>query len=231
MLLLFDIDGTLLLKGADAHAAAVIAALCEVWDVEPPQSAHGVEAAGRTDQAIARDILALAGIGPAEFDQRRDDFIVATASHYERLVPDDLSDRLAPHATDVLSQLSADKRYRCSLVTGNIQPVARLKLGAAGILYPFAEGQGGFGSDSDDRNDLPPIARMRAGQLWNGGDAWPAEQTVVIGDTPRDIACARADGALVVAVATGPFGADQLSDADVVLEDLLELDAALDSLS
>jgi phosphoglycolate phosphatase-like HAD superfamily hydrolase len=53
----------------------------------------------------------------------------------------------------------------------------------------------------------------------------------VIGDTPRDIACARADGALVVAVATGPFGADQLSDADVVLEDLRELDAALDSLS
>ena len=103
------------------------------------------------------------------------------------------------------------------------------KLGAAGILYPFVEGQGGFGSDSDDRNELPLIARMRAGQLWNGGDAWPAEQTVVIGDTPRDIACARADGALVVAVTTGPFGADQLSDADVVLEDLRELDAALQS--
>ncbi|MBJ7343302.1 MAG: haloacid dehalogenase-like hydrolase [Solirubrobacteraceae bacterium] len=230
MLLLFDIDGTLLLNGADAHAAAVVAALCEVWEVEPPPRAHGVEAAGRTDQAIARDILELAGVPAEEFDRRRDDFVLATGSHYERLVPDDLSDRLAPHATDVLSKLAVDQRYRCSLVTGNIQPVARLKLGAAGILYPFAEGQGGFGSDSADRNDLPPIARMRAGQLWNGGDAWPAERTVVIGDTPRDIACARADGALVVAVATGPFGADQLSEADVVLEDLRELDAALQSL-
>ncbi|MBJ7244013.1 MAG: haloacid dehalogenase-like hydrolase [Solirubrobacteraceae bacterium] len=230
MLLLFDIDGTLLLNGADAHAAAVIAALCEVWEVEPPPRAHGVEAAGRTDQAIARDILELAGVPAEEFDRRRDDFVLATGSHYERLVPDDLSDRLAPHVTDVLSKLAVDQRYRCSLVTGNIQPVARLKLGAAGILYPFAEGQGGFGSDSDDRNELPPIARMRAGQLWNGGDAWPAERTVVIGDTPRDIACARADGALVVAVATGPFGADQLSEADVVLEDLRELDAALQSL-
>ncbi len=231
MLLLFDIDGTLLIKGADAHAAAVVAALCEVWEVEPPQRAHGVEAAGRTDQAIARDILELAGVPAEQFEARRDDFIVAAASHYERLVPDNLSDRLAPHAAEVLAQLSEQTRYRCSLVTGNIQQVARLKLGAAGILYPFAEGQGGFGSDSDDRNDLPPIARMRAGQLWNGGDAWPAEGTVVIGDTPRDIACARADGALVVAVATGPFSADQLSDADVVLEDLRELDVALDSLS
>jgi phosphoglycolate phosphatase-like HAD superfamily hydrolase len=231
LLLLFDIDGTLLIKGADAHAAAVVAALCEVWEVEPPQRAHGIEAAGRTDQAIARDILELAGVPAEQFEARRDDFIVAAASHYERLVPDNLSDRLAPHAAEVLAQLSEQTRYRCSLVTGNIQQVARLKLGAAGILYPFAEGQGGFGSDSDDRNDLPPIARMRAGQLWNGGDAWPAEGTVVIGDTPRDIACARADGALVVAVATGPFSADQLSDADVVLEDLRELDAALDSLS
>ena len=75
---------------------------------------------------------------------------------------------------ETLAEVHAHERYHCSLVTGNIQPVARLKLGAAGILYPFAEGQGGFGSDSDDRNDLPSIARMSAGQLWNGGDAWPA---------------------------------------------------------
>ena len=163
MLLLFDIDGTLLLKGAEAHAAAVVAALCEVWEVEPPQTAHGVEAAGRTDQAIARDILELAGISAEQFDQRRDDFILAAASHYELLVPDDLSDRLAPHAAETLAQVDAHERYHCSLVTGNIQRVARLKLDAAGILYPFAEGQGGFGSDSVDRNDLPPIARLRAG--------------------------------------------------------------------
>jgi phosphoglycolate phosphatase len=231
LLLLFDIDGTLLLKGAEAHAAAVVAALCEVWEVEPPQTAHGVEAAGRTDQAIARDILELAGISAEQFDQRRDDFILAAASHYELLVPDDLSDRLAPHAAETLAQVDAHERYHCSLVTGNIQRVARLKLDAAGILYPFAEGQGGFGSDSDDRNDLPPIARMRAGQLWNGGDAWPAEQTVVIGDTPRDIACARADGTLAVAVATGPFAADDLAGADVVIDDLRQLDAALESLT
>jgi phosphoglycolate phosphatase-like HAD superfamily hydrolase len=231
LLLLFDIDGTLLVKGADAHAAAVVAALCEVWDVEPPPRAHGVEAAGRTDQAIARDILALAGVSTEQFEERRDDFIAAAASHYERLVPDDLSDRLAPHSTEVLAQITGQERYRCSLVTGNIQQIARLKLAAAGILGPFPEGQGGFGCDSDDRNDLPPIARMRAGQLWSGGDAWPPEQTIVIGDTPRDIACARADGALVVAVATGPFEAGQLSEADVVIEDLRELDAALESLS
>ena len=109
MLLLFDIDGTLLLKGAEAHAAAVVAALCEVWEVEPPQTAHGVEAAGRTDQAIARDILELAGISAEQFDQRRDDFILAAASHYELLVPDDLSDRLAPHAAETLAEVDAHR--------------------------------------------------------------------------------------------------------------------------
>ncbi|MSX03133.1 MAG: HAD hydrolase-like protein [Actinobacteria bacterium] len=231
MLLLFDIDGTLLLDGSRAHAEAVVTALCEVWEVDPPDKAHGVEAAGRTDQAIARDILALSGIGDDSFEERRDSFLAAAASHYERLVPDDLTDRLAPHAIDVLGRIADDSSFRCSLVTGNIERVARLKLNAAGILGPFPEGQGGFGSDSEHRDDLPPIARLRAGQLWNGGDAWPSDQTVVIGDTPRDIACARADGAFVVAVATGPFDAGQLAEADIVLEDLRGLEAALASLS
>ena len=61
------------------------------------------------------------------------------------------------------------------------------------------------------REQLPPIARARAGD-------WPRERTVVIGDTPRDIACARADGLRVVAVATGPFGVEELADADAVVD-------------
>ena len=91
-------------------------------------------------------------------------------------------------------------------MTGNLEPVARLKLTRAGIGRHFASGQGGFGSDSEDRSDLPPIARARAA-AWNGGEPWPRERTVVVGDTPRDIACARADGVHVVAVPTGPFAA------------------------
>jgi len=80
--------------------------------------------------------------------------------------------------------------------------VARLKLRRAGLERWFRSGQGGFGSDSEDRVSLPPLARRRAG---TPGRPYPREQTLVIGDTPRDIACARADGLRCVAVTTGPF--------------------------
>ncbi len=79
---------------------------------------------------------------------------------------------------------------RLALVTGNFEPVARLKLARAGIGRYFPSGQGGFGSDSEDRAALPAIARRRAGPT---GIPYPRERTIVIGDTPRDIACARAD--------------------------------------
>jgi phosphoglycolate phosphatase-like HAD superfamily hydrolase len=135
---------------------------------------------------------------------------------------------VAPHAVETLQALDGVRRL--SLVTGNLEPIARLKLRAAGLGGWFADGQGGFGSDSEDRSDLPAVARRRAGAAWNGGAPWPRERTVVVGDTPRDIACARADGVRVVAVATGPFAAADLHGADVVLEDLRGLAAALDAL-
>ena len=82
---------------------------------------------------------------------------------------------------------------------------------AAGIGHYFEPGQGGFGSDSEHRGELPAVARARAG-------GWARERTVVIGDTPRDIACARADGVRVVAVATGSFSAEALAEADAVVD-------------
>jgi phosphoglycolate phosphatase-like HAD superfamily hydrolase len=91
----------------------------------------------------------------------------------------------------------------------------------------FEQGQGGFGSDSPDRADLPPVARARAGRADGAGSPWPRERTVVIGDTPRDIACARADGVRVVAVPTGPFAAAELAGADVLIGSLHELPEAL----
>ncbi len=96
-------------------------------------------------------------------------------------------------------------------MTGNLEPVARRKLASAGIGHYFAAGQGGFGSDSESRGELPAVARARAG-------GWARERTVVIGDTPRDIACARVDGVRVIAVATGPFPAEALAEADAVVD-------------
>jgi phosphoglycolate phosphatase len=111
-------------------------------------------------------------------------------------------------------------------VTGNLEAVARLKLDRAGLGGWFAAGQGAFGSDAEDRAQLPAIARRRAGRL-DGGAPYPRERTVVIGDTPRDIACARADGVRCVAVATGPYAAEELAGANAVARAAHELPALL----
>ncbi len=189
-----------------------------------------VETGGRTDPDIARDILARGGVDRRSIEDGFEAFRAAAVRQYARRVPDDLSAHVAPGALEALDELGGDAAMRLSLVTGNLEPVARLKLARAGIGRRFVHGQGGFGSDSEDRADLPAIARARAGGAWNGGAPWPRAHTVVVGDTPRDIACARADGVAVIAVATGPFDAADLRDADAVLEDLRGLRAALAAL-
>jgi phosphoglycolate phosphatase len=218
MLLLFDIDGTLLLEATAAHAAAVHEALREVYGVADP-AAVKVEAAGRTDTEIARNICLLLGVSARRFDEGRDDFRVACVVAYARLCPEDLSACVAPGVTEVLEALAARDGARLAILTGNLEPIARLKLARAGIGAFFEPGQGGFGSDHEDRTELPAIARARAG-------GYPRAHTVIIGDTPRDIACARADGVRCVAVATGSFAPAALAGADVVLEsahDLLDV--------
>ena len=219
MLLLFDVDGTLLLKATAAHAAAVHEALREVYGIGD-LSAVRVEAAGRTDYEIGRAICLQLGISADRFDAGREDFRIACVAAYARLCPEDLSEFVAPGVTDVLEALARRDGTRLALLTGNLEPIARLKLARAGLGRFFEPGQGGFGSDHEDRTELPAIARRRAGH-------YPRAKTVVIGDTPRDIACARADGVRCIAVATGPYGPDDLADADVVLRSAHELLDAL----
>ena len=146
-------------------------------------------------------------------DARWADVQAAAMEAYERLCPDDLSERVLPGIVELLDTLAARPgEFRLSLVTGNLEPVARLKLARAGLGGYFEPGQGGFASDHASRAELPAIARHRAG-------GWRRERTVVIGDTPRDIACARADRVRVAAVATGPYAIEALADADAVVDD------------
>jgi len=179
----------------------------------PPLDAIRVEFAGRTDAAIVSDLLAAAGVAREAADARWREVQHAAMEAYERLCPPDLSERVLPGVGELLTVLAARRdEFRLSLVTGNLEPVARLKLARAGLGGYFEAGQGGFASDHASRAELPAIARARAG-------GWPRERTVVIGDTPRDIACARADGVRVAAVATGPFAIEALADADAVVDD------------
>jgi len=231
VLLLFDIDGTLLIGAAGAHRDAIHEALREVHGVTEPDR-RGMQVAGRTDGDIVRSLLTHAGISARRIDDAADDVRIAACEAYGRLCPDDLSAHVPPGMRALLERLAAREGTLLALVTGNYEPIARLKLRAAGIGEFFPRGQGAFGSDHEQRAQLPAIARRRAGD----GTPWSRRRTVLIGDTPRDIACARADGVRVIAIATGPFGVDELHEADAValnadelgtmLEPLLERDRA-----
>jgi phosphoglycolate phosphatase-like HAD superfamily hydrolase len=223
LLLLFDIDGTLLsYGGAREHAAALVSALSEVYDVDLPADAVSrVGPYGKTDQRIAREILAGVGIHGAEADARRAAWIARTAELYQQADLRRLANGAAPGAAAALAW-AAERGHTLALLTGNIEPVAHLKLAAAGLGEWFARGEGAFGSDAEDRNELVPVALQRAGGA-------RADRAVVIGDAPADVACALAAGARAIAI-TGHFTASDLDGAHALITGLSELPGALDEL-
>jgi phosphoglycolate phosphatase len=227
MLLLFDIDGTLVQRASREHAAALMQAMHNVHGVTTNTIGHHGSAAGRTDGEIARLILLDAGVSADRIDERAADVQEECCRLYATMCPADLSQAVVDGMAETLEWLAGVKHVRLALVTGNFEPVARMKLRAAGIGHWFAHGQGGFGSDSEDRSMLPPIARRRAGRTAELDSSWPREHTLVIGDTPRDIACAHADGVRCLAVTSGPYTRDELAQADVVARSSAELRAQL----
>lgn len=223
MLLLFDIDGTLLSGATKAHSQALDEAIREVHGVDPSGRRSKINPAGRTDGEIARLILLDLDVSAVRIDELAPDVREACSRIYAQLCPPDLSDHVVPGMPELLPWLDGRDGVTLGLVTGNYEPVARLKLKRAGLGRCFRSAPGAFGSDSEDRAALPAIARRRAGHT-------PRDQTIVIGDTPRDIACARADGVRCLAVTTGQYGADELDGADAVARDTVELRAALEAI-
>jgi phosphoglycolate phosphatase len=213
MLLLFDIDGTLLQKASGEHARAIHQAIEDVHGVDARQGmTPGPEVAGRTDGEIARILLSGAGVSADRIDELAGAVAERSCELFAQMCPEDLSEKVVPGIDSVLGWLAGQDDVTLALVTGNFEAIARLKLKRAGIGRYFPEEQGGFGSDAEDRAALPAVARRRAGGV-------SPTDAIVIGDTPRDIACARADGARCIAVTTGPYAADQLGDADAVAGD------------
>jgi phosphoglycolate phosphatase len=225
-LLLFDIDGTLVSGATGAHRDALAAALLEVHGIDP-SALRTMSPAGRTDGEIARATLLAAGVSAERIDERADAVHDACCRAYAQLSTADLSHTVLPSVHALLEWLSARDDAILGLLTGNYQQVARLKLGRAGIGRFFPPGQGAFGSDSEDRASLPSIARRRCGTR---AAPHPRELTLVIGDTPRDIACAQFDGVRCVAVATGPYRVEQLERADWAVRDAGELRSVLETL-
>lgn len=207
LLCLFDVNGTLLLGENSDHLRALREAAERVWSVSLDETEFCYDSDGRTDRQIVRRALDRAGVADQEIRARILDWQETAFSLFAEV---DDRPQLAPHAAETLALL-AERGHTLALLTGNLEPIARRRLGAAGIGEFFADGQGGFGSDHELRRMLVQVARERAG---GGGAWWPREWTVVIGDTPRDIGAAHCDSVSAVAVATGRYNEAELAGAE-----------------
>lgn len=203
-LLLFDIDGTLIrggpAKSAFGHALKHTFGTAGLID--------DYNFAGKTDPQIVRELLVPEGFAASEISAGLPLFWRCYVRELAFRLPSDPT-RLLPGVEELVLALSERSDVRLCLVTGNIRGGARLKLAGTGLFKYFRVAA--FGSDHEDRNKLPAFvfrrARSRWGRSFDGGDA------VVIGDTPRDVACGRAAGAATVAVATGRYSEEELRAA------------------
>ena len=215
-LLLFDIDGTLLLSGG-AGTRALNRTFEEMFGVAGAFT--GIAVAGRTDPLILGDALDRAGVA-ADAAARRQ-FLARYCEHFEReiLCPGPRKG-LMPGVRRLLDSLQEWPDLACALLTGNIARAARIKLEHFALQRYFA--CGAYGDDAPRRDDLVPVAVGRARRA--GIDVASASQAVVIGDTPLDVQCAAAAGARSVGIATGSFTEEELrrAGADAVLPDLTD---------
>ncbi len=225
-LLLFDIDGTLLTTNG-AGRGAVESALSDLTG--HPISAEGLSFSGKTDPQILREVLAQNGADAVWTDGRFAEAVEAFRQAMHRLF-DPAATEALEGACALIGRLHADERAQLALLTGNLHEMAYLKIGAVGLgeaHFPF----GAFGSDSEDRNALPALAAERAAT--HAGPSFRPADVVVIGDTPRDIACGRLGGCTTVAVATGSYDRAALAEhePDLLLDSLAEAEALVDLLA
>src|SRR2546421_11584614 len=186
---------------------------------------------GMTDLQIVSEALRGAGFTGEQIRARAPGLVPLYLEELERLASREESYYALPGTQRALEAIERTPRYLNSLLTGNVEPAARLKLRLVG-LERFFRLPGAFGEDSHDRRDLPALARERIGRHL-GLDLKP-EQLIVIGDTPNDILCARHFGARAVAVATGrTYSAEDLAAhrPDAILADLSDTRLVLQTLA
>lgn len=199
-LLLWDIDGTLILSGG-AGARALRVALRAAFGVQA--SLDDIDFAGRTDTWIMRAIFEKVGLAPTpeNFARLFDGYLAALPAALRNPQA-----RVLPGVHAILDAASTHGAIAQGLLTGNMRRSAQAKLEYHRLWERFDFGA--FGDDAELRNDLGPHALRRA--LERHGVHFPADNVWVIGDTPHDIACGQAIGARTLAVATGSATYEQL---------------------
>lgn len=223
MLILFDIDATMIVTGG-VGIKAMVAAGRELFG--PGFTADGIDFAGRLDPLILGEMLDRSGVArtPENFAAMRRGYGKYLGGELEK----SQKKRALPGVHELLARVGSHPDATRGLLTGNFQETGSLKLRSCGIdPAQFRVQVWGDESPHDppERAHLPPIGIERYRKL-HGRQVLPGDVTI-IGDTPHDIACARAHGCRSLGVATGKFSVEQLdaSGADRVVPDLSDTDA------
>jgi len=225
-LILLDLDGTLI-SSRSVGRRALEAAFESLYGW--PEATRGLSFGGLTDPVILRAVFEARGRSAAEAEQEYERVLEVYLESLDALLarePDAVWS--LPGARSFVDALVEHERCVVGVLTGNTEGGARRKLRAAGLGEAFFT-CGAFGDEAQTRNDLLPVALARA----NAQRARPLlpQQVVIVGDTPRDVAVARAHGARVLGVSTGATPHDQLeaSRPDVLLRSLEPLAQALEA--
>lgn len=225
-LLLFDIDGTLI-KPNGVGRQVLKKSLLEIFGVIGPIEEYSF--AGKTDLTIIHDLMHAAGLEEGQIASRLSDLYDSMAKWGRILFFQDNLEP-CPGVLEILEKLHDRREFVLGLQTGNSESTAYLKLEPSGIKHSYFK-IGAFGSDAADRNELLPIAWRRAQQKTRM--RFSGANTIVIGDTPADINCAKANGAYSIAVASGLYSYDILHahQPDIILKDLSNRDEVINILS
>lgn len=229
--LLWDIDGTLLRSlRVGAFREYTVPALESVFGTAG--RIHDMRVSGMTDLQIIGEALRDEGITNEHIRERVEEIRARFMTEMERVAETATETsplfQLLPGVREILERVAAHPRYLSSLLTGNLEPAAHLKLRLVGLAEFFQQLPGAFGDDSHDRRDLPALAAARINARLRL-NLRPA-QFIVIGDTPNDIACAKHFGARSVAVCTGRFDSHESLAAhrpDALLADLSDMELVL----
>lgn len=224
-LILFDIDGTLLLTG-HAGKRALRSALTS--DIALATAFDSVRMDGKTDPLIIREVMRACGREAECTPEAVSGFLGVYVENLRREMESCTTLVVLPGVKELLSQLRLKNRFLLGLATGNIEEGAYLKLVPAGLRDYFSFG--GFGSDAEDRTELIRIAIDRGREIVAPSQVSAA---FVIGDTPRDIEHGRAAGARTVAVASGSYSTEMLAkyEPDLLVKSLQPIEPVLEFLS
>jgi phosphoglycolate phosphatase len=218
-LLLFDIDGTILNFKSGLAKDLFLEILKDVFNGEIPEEAFP-NFAGMTDLSILRAINDHMG---HDFSILENKIEVVWQKMVEVFKEHTTTDNvtLMPGIEDLLNLIEEESIFQTGLITGNINQNAYLKLKSHKLdrYFPF----GGFGDDFEDRNHLPEIAIKRA-NLYSGNNIYNNNNTLIIGDTWRDISCAKNSGIKSCAVATGYYPFEELKnyEPDLIFQDFAD---------